>query len=401
MTAATNGDIEHLPGDILQIDTRTAGVSKVTAGYLLPAPRPTLIECGPALSIDAVISALHEIGLDAADLAYLVVSHVHLDHAGGAGDVANAFPYAKIVVSDLGARHLVDPERLNVSSRRVYGDLMDLIYGDCTPIAEDRIVAVDDRAELDLGGGRVLDIFATPGHAKHHISILDRNSGALFVGDSVGVRTPNTRPLRPATPPPDFDLDLAQGSIATYQQIDPARVYLAHYGAIDPPQEALAEASDRLRAWAEVARDAVAEHDELDHVADTLAARFAADIITDDPQARRRLLAEALVLLREQGNPAALAEALEARHLAGAAVDVFPVEPTSNGEPFVSPLQRLDNVILTPHMVGHSQELMAAIPPAAAENVLRILRGEPPLYIKNPDILPAWRQRLAALEPLA
>lgn len=289
MTHASNGDIEQLPGDILQIDTRTAGVPKVTAGYLLPAPRPTLIECGPALSIDAVITALRGLGLDADDLAYLIVSHVHLDHAGGAGDVANAFPNANILVSELGARHLVDPERLNVSSRRVYGDLMDLIYGDCTPIAQERIVAVDDRAELDLGGGRVLDIFATPGHAKHHISMLDRTSGALFVGDSVGVKTPGTGPLRPATPPPDFDLDLAQRSIGRYKEIAPERVYLAHYGAIDPPQEALAEASDRLRAWAEVARDAVAEHDELDHVADTLAARFAADIVTDDPQAARRV----------------------------------------------------------------------------------------------------------------
>jgi len=284
-----NGDVEHLPGDIVQIDTRTAGVSKVTAGFLLPAPRPTLIECGPALSIDAVIDALHGLGLDADDLAYLVVSHIHLDHAGGAGDVADAFTNATIVVSDVGARHLVDPERLNASSRRVYGDLMDSIYGDCTPIAQDRILAVGERSELDLGGGRVLDIFATPGHAKHHISMLDRDSGALFVGDSVGVKTPGTGPLRPATPPPDFDLTLAQRSIARYREIAPERVYLAHYGAIDPPHESLAEASDRLHAWAEVARTAVTEHDELDHVADTLAARFAADITPEDDDAARRI----------------------------------------------------------------------------------------------------------------
>ena len=284
-----SGDIEQLPGDVLQIDTMTAGVSKVTAGFLLAAARPTLIECGPALSIDAVIDALRGLGLDADDLAYLVVSHIHLDHAGGAGDVANAFPNARIVVSDLGARHLVDPERLNASSRRVYGDLMDSIYGNCTPIAAERIIAIDGRTELDLGGGRLLDIFATPGHAKHHISMLDNDTGALFVGDSVGVKTPGTGPLRPATPPPDFDLDLAQRSIDRYREIAPQRVYLAHYGAIDPPLESLAEASDRLRAWAEVAREAVAEHDELDHVADTLAARFAADIVTDDEESARRV----------------------------------------------------------------------------------------------------------------
>jgi glyoxylase-like metal-dependent hydrolase (beta-lactamase superfamily II) len=284
-------DIERLPGDILQLDTRTAGVSKVTAGYLIPAPRPTLIECGPALSIESVIAGLQRLGLDADDLAYLVVSHIHLDHAGGAGDVAQAFGSAKIVVSEIGAPHLVDPQRLNASSRRVYGALMDTIYGECTPIPEDRILGIGDRAKLDLGGGRLLDLLATPGHAKHHISVLDRDTGALFVGDSVGVKTPNTGPLRPATPPPDFDLELAQRTLGRYREIDPARVYLAHYGAIDPPQDSLQEASDRLHAWAEVARDAVAEHSELDHVASTLAARFAADISVspDDPEAERRV----------------------------------------------------------------------------------------------------------------
>jgi glyoxylase-like metal-dependent hydrolase (beta-lactamase superfamily II) len=283
--------VERLPGDILQVDTKTAGVSKVTAGYLIPAPRPTLIECGPALSIDAVIEALRRLGLDADDLAYLVVSHIHLDHAGGAGDVAHAFGNAKVVVSEVGARHLIDPERLNASSRRVYGSLMDTIYGKCTPIAEDRIIGVGEHGRLDLGGGRALDLLATPGHAKHHMSMVDSDTGALFVGDSVGVKTPNTGPLRPATPPPDFDLDQALHTLARYRELDPSRIYLAHYGAIDPPQEALEDATERLRAWAEVARQAVIEHNELDHVADTLAARFASDITfnDDDPEAQRRV----------------------------------------------------------------------------------------------------------------
>lgn len=284
-------DIEELPGGILQIDTMTAGVSKVTAGFLIPAPRPTLIECGPALTVDAVLDSLTHLGMDAGDLAYLVVSHIHLDHAGGAGDVAREFGSATVVVSELGAPHLVDPARLNASSRRVYGDLMDTVYGECTPITEDRILGVGERTVLDLGGGRTLDVLATPGHAKHHISMLDNDTGALFVGDSVGVKTPATGPLRPATPPPDFDLDLAERSLRRYREIDPEVVYLAHYGAIDPPQESLELASDRLAAWADVAREAVIEHDELDHVADTLARRFAADIdlSPDDAEAPKRV----------------------------------------------------------------------------------------------------------------
>jgi glyoxylase-like metal-dependent hydrolase (beta-lactamase superfamily II) len=284
-------DVEELPGGILQIDTWTAGVSKVTAGYLIQGARPTLIECGPSLTVDRVIDTLARVGLDPDDLAHLVVSHIHLDHAGGAGDVARAFGSATIVVSDIGARHLVDPSRLNASSRRVYGDLMDVIYGDCTPIDAERITGVGERTRLDLGGGRALDLFATPGHAKHHISALDSDTGALFVGDSVGVRTPDTGPLRPATPPPDFDLEQAQTTLRRYRELDPQRIYLAHYGAIDPPQKSLVDASERLAAWAEVARDAVAEHDELDHVADTLARRFATDIAPppDDHDAEQRV----------------------------------------------------------------------------------------------------------------
>lgn len=286
MTAA-----EELPGGLKAIDTLTAGMTKVTAGYLIDAPRPTLVECGPALSVDNVIDGLHELGMDAGDLAYLVLSHIHLDHAGGAGDVARAFPGATIVVSEVGARHLVDPERLNASSRRVYGELMDKVYGDCTPIEARRVRGVADGDRLDLGGGRALDLLYTPGHAKHHIAAFDSDSGALFVGDSVGVKMPGMTTIRPATPPPDFDLVLAERTLQRYRDLQPGVVYLAHYGAVDPPQESLQEASDRLRIWAETAEAAYAEHNELDHITETLARRFADEVAADpsDPEAEARV----------------------------------------------------------------------------------------------------------------
>lgn len=284
-------NVEALPDGLRAVDTMTAGMTKVTAGYLIDAPRPCLVECGPAKSVDAVIHALRDLGMDPADLAYLVLSHIHLDHAGGAGDVAAAFPHATIVVSEVGARHLVDPERLNASSRRVYGDLMDSVYGDCTPIAAERVRGVADGDVLDLGGGRQVDLLYTPGHAKHHIAAFDRDSGALFVGDSVGVKMPGMTAIRPATPPPDFDLVLAHRTLRRYQDLNPSVVYLAHYGAVDPPLGALAEADERLRLWADTAEAAYAEHSELDHVTETLAQRFADEIdaTSDDPDARRRV----------------------------------------------------------------------------------------------------------------
>lgn len=283
--------IETLPDGLRAVDTRTAGMSKVTAGYLIDAPRPTLIECGPAKSIDHVIGSLRELGMDPGDLAYLVLSHIHLDHAGGAGDLARAFPSTQVVVSEVGARHLVDPERLNSSARQVYGELHDRVYGDCTPIERQQVRGVADGDVLDLGDGRRLLLLYTPGHAKHHISVFDPDQGNLFVGDSVGVKMPGMTTIRPATPPPDFDLVLAERTLARYRELNPESLYLAHYGAVGPPDEALAEATDRLAQWAETAEAAWREHDELDHVAETLAYRFADDVEPDpdDPDAKRRV----------------------------------------------------------------------------------------------------------------
>ncbi|MGI9016635.1 MAG: MBL fold metallo-hydrolase [Euzebya sp.] len=286
----TPAPTEQLDDGVLAIDTMTAGMSKVTAGYLIQAPRPTLVECGPALSIGGVIAGLQAIGMQADDLAYLVVSHIHLDHAGGAGDVAQAFPNATIVCSELGARHMVDPQRLNSSSKRVYGPLYDLVYGACTPIEAGRIRAVGQRDSLDLGGGRRLDLFHAPGHAKHHIGIFEPDSGDLFVGDSVGVKLPGMNVIRPATPPPDFDYVLAQDTLTRYQDLNPARVYLAHYGLVDPPQESLAEASERLGVWLQAAEEAWSDNADLDHVAETLGHRFNDEVPTidgDDESASR------------------------------------------------------------------------------------------------------------------
>lgn len=289
MSDATH--VEELPDGLRAVDTRTAGMTRVTAGYLIEAPRPTLIECGPAKSVENVIASLREVGMDPGDLAYLVLSHIHLDHAGGAGDVARAFPSATVVVSELGARHLADPSRLNRSARQVYGELHDEVYGDCTPIETERIRGVSDGETLELGGGQRLELLYTPGHAKHHISAFDPDRGALFVGDSVGVKIPGMTTIRPATPPPDFDLVLARRTLERYRDLDPQRIYLAHYGDVGPPQQALEEATDRLAAWAETAEAAWREHDELEHVAETLAQRFADEVQPDshDPEAARRV----------------------------------------------------------------------------------------------------------------
>jgi glyoxylase-like metal-dependent hydrolase (beta-lactamase superfamily II) len=283
--------------DVIVIDTMTAGMTGVTAGFLLPAPRPVLIECGPALTIDATISALQAQGLDADDLAYLVVTHVHLDHAGGAGDLLAAFPKAKVVVSPRGARHLSDPERLNASAKRVYGAYFDSVYGPCTPIDAERIVAPEHGEMLDLGAGRRLEILDTPGHAKHHIGVFEPDLGLLFTGDSVGVRLEGMNRLRPATPPADFNFETMLASLDIYRAREARTLYLAHFGDVGPPEDTLAEAEEQVRQWLAAAEDAwrnTPEHeDEVSHIAAMLEARFSDDLASAvqevDEGTRRRL----------------------------------------------------------------------------------------------------------------
>src|SRR5947209_10668441 len=142
-------DLGH---EVFQIDTRMAGYDGITAGYLIRADRPCLVETGAAPSAPIVAGALAALSVGPADLATVVVTHIHLDHAGGAGDIAAMFPAAEIVVHALGARHLADPSRLMSSARRVYGSALDTLFGELAPTPAERIRAVDERGSVDLGG---------------------------------------------------------------------------------------------------------------------------------------------------------------------------------------------------------------------------------------------------------
>ena len=199
---------EIAPG-VLQIDTLLGGWHQVTAGYLITGEAPVLVETGSQTSVPHLLSALDELGVAPADLAGVAVTHIHLDHAGGVGDVAAAFPQATVYVHERGARHLVDPTKLVNSAAMVYGDLLDSLYGRLTPTDAARVQVLEDGDEVVVSSNRTLTTVDSPGHAKHHLALHDSDSGLLFAGDAVGVRLPDVGVLRPATPPPDFDLDQA------------------------------------------------------------------------------------------------------------------------------------------------------------------------------------------------
>ena len=254
-----------LGGGVHEIDTLMSGYAGITAGNVVLAERPCLIETGTARSAPVVREALASLGLGPSDLATVVVTHIHLDHAGGVGDIAAAYPDAEIVVHEAGARHLVDPSRLMDSARRVYGSMMDRVFGELRATPEPRVRAIGDEGSVDLGSGRELRAFHSPGHARHHLGLLDSETGDLYVGDAVGIYIPGADVLKPATPPPDFDLDVALASLALFASTAPSRLLFSHYGPVDDVDATLARSDEELRLWVELTRAARRDALDLDH----------------------------------------------------------------------------------------------------------------------------------------
>lgn len=277
---------ERIGDGVVQIDTLLGGWTEVTAGYLVEGPAPVLVETGSQSSVPQLLAALDKLGVGANDLAGIAVTHIHLDHAGGVGDVARAFPNATVYVHEKGARHLADPTKLVNSAAMVYGELLDTLYGRLDPVDAERIHVLEDGEDIEVGPGHVLTTVDSPGHAKHHLALHDSNSGLMFVGDAVGVRLPDAGVLRPATPPPDFDLDQALTSLAKFAARRPTGIALAHYGLVPDPETVCEEAEGILRAWAEVAERAWQAGDDI---ADALATAFSFELENMAPEHREKL----------------------------------------------------------------------------------------------------------------
>jgi len=273
--------------EVFQIDTRMAGYQGITAGYLIRGDRPCLVETGTAPSAPVVRDALAGLGIGAGDLATVVVTHIHLDHAGGAGDIAAMFPAAQVVVHQRGARHLADPSKLMAGARMVYGRALERLFGVLAPVPAERIVALDDTGTVDLGGGRRLDSHYSPGHAKHHVGLVDSDTGDLYVGDAAGVYLPDTGDVRPATPPPDFDVQTALASLRKFAALRPSRLMFSHYGPVARVGETLDRSAEEITVWVEETRQARAAGLDLDHavamVRDRTRDRYAAASPDADP----------------------------------------------------------------------------------------------------------------------
>jgi len=267
------------PG-VTAIDTFMGGRERYTAAYLLSASEPALVETGPGTSVEPVTRALDSLGIGPDALAHIVLTHIHLDHAGGVGALAAAFPRAIVWVHERGARHLAEPARLVASATRVYGaDRMAALFGPVEPVPPDRLRVFGDGASLDLGG-RSLTALDTPGHASHHLAIVDSATGVVFTGDALGIHVPALPILRPATPPPDFDLELAVASIERIRSVDPSTLLFAHFGPIADVDRTCDLAVRQLRSWTMTVQRAMEGTDDPDDIVEVLAREAAKEIVT-------------------------------------------------------------------------------------------------------------------------
>jgi len=273
-------DLGH---EVYQIDTRMAGYEGITAGYLIRGDRPCLIETGTAPSAPVVRDAIAALGVGPRDLATVVVTHIHLDHAGGTGDIAQMFPAAQVVVHELGARHLADPSRLMASARMVYGDELDSLFGALAPTPAERIRTVERTGVIDLGAGRRLESHYSPGHARHHVGLVDSLTGDLYVGDAAGVYIQETGDMRPATPPPDFDLEVALESLRMFAALQPTRLLFSHFGPVTAITETLERSAAEINVWVDETRRARKAGLDLDH---------AVAMVVERTRQRYRVLAE-------------------------------------------------------------------------------------------------------------
>jgi glyoxylase-like metal-dependent hydrolase (beta-lactamase superfamily II) len=240
--------VQNLDGVHL-IDTRHMGNSGTVGVFVVPAEGGfLLVETGPGSTLETLLGGIESVGYEPGHLKAILVTHIHLDHAGAAGTLAQ-LSGAPVYVHEQGARHLADPSRLLESAARIYGELMDTLWGEMRPVPEAQLRSLSGGETLDLAGRR-LQVFYTPGHASHHVSyLLDHE--ALFTGDAAGIKLTGSAVIRPALPPPEVDLKAWETSLKAMMAANPRRLLLTHFGQVDEALSHLQQVAVRNMSWAE------------------------------------------------------------------------------------------------------------------------------------------------------
>src|SRR2546422_3559253 len=226
-----------------------------------------IVDPGPGSTLETLRQQLHVHGFLVSDLDAILLTHIHLDHAGATGALVRENPRLAVYVHKLGAPHMIDPSKLLASAARLWPDDLQRLFGECLPVPEQNLRILEGGEMLKLGWRKV-EVVYTPGHASHHVSYFDQAEGIAFVGDTTGVRIEGISYAMPATPPPDIDLEIWDKSFAAILERKPARLFLTHYGYSDHPSEHILLFRERLHRWAaltaEILRTAASDSAAMD-----------------------------------------------------------------------------------------------------------------------------------------
>jgi glyoxylase-like metal-dependent hydrolase (beta-lactamase superfamily II) len=231
------------------IDLNFLGTEKVIASFLLLGGNSAaIVETGPTSCLEHLQAGLKANGVSPEDVWEVLLTHIHLDHAGASGHLAGLLPNATFYVHELGYPHLADPSKLVTSATRIYGERMDELWGEARPVPEERLVVLGDGEEVGAAGGRLV-AHDTPGHAYHHLAYLEPDSGSLFAGDVAGIRLPGQSYVRPPTPPPEIDVEAWVRSIENIRKMAPVTLHPTHFGSYEDVDRHLSELEQRLQDW--------------------------------------------------------------------------------------------------------------------------------------------------------
>jgi glyoxylase-like metal-dependent hydrolase (beta-lactamase superfamily II) len=253
--------ITKLENYLYQIDVETAGIKNFIASYILKGKQAAMVETGPNSSVPNLLSCLKELEVKPQDIAYVAVSHIHLDHGGGVGTLLKYLPKAKVIVHPRGVPHLANPEKLWQQSKEVMGSITKM-YGKPEPVPEEKLIAATDGMTFDIGNNIRLKVVETLGHASHHLSYYEQLSEGIFSGDAAGIYLNEIDVIVPTTPSP-FRLDIALASLDKLISLKPKVLYYSHFGKAYNAVEKLQTYAQQLKLWAKIAKEGIEKKESL------------------------------------------------------------------------------------------------------------------------------------------
>ncbi|MBI1749453.1 MAG: MBL fold metallo-hydrolase [Acidobacteria bacterium] len=247
--------MDTVASNTIRIDVEHRGNQQVIAACLLTGESgAAIVDPGPASALPVLKRKLAQCGLSVADLNAILLTHIHLDHAGATGTLVAENPRIGVFVHERGAPHMAQPDKLLASAQRLYGEEMDRLWGEFRAVPAENLNILKG-GERIRAGGRAIEVEYTPGHASHHVTYFDSSNGLAFVGDTAGIRISNRKYIVPPTPPPDIDLETWGKSLDRILSRKPSKLFLTHFSTAEPVEVHLAELRERLARWAEMVRE--------------------------------------------------------------------------------------------------------------------------------------------------